>query len=98
MLIAVGGGPRALGTRAPSRFRPSRSSSGKGLHHPSRPRVTGLTPYDAASGAYSPLGSTTTTRRPRTRARSSSILTTVLLPAPIDPATTTLGLDTSPAA
>ena len=51
-----------------------------------------------ANAAYSPFGSMMTARRPRSRARSSIIFTTVLLPAPIEPATMTFGLDTKPAA
>src|ERR1700722_5667082 len=39
-----------------------------------------------------------TARRPRSNARSTIIFTTVLLPAPIEPATMTLGLDTTPVA
>jgi len=48
------------------------------------------------NAAYSPLGSRMTARRPRSSARSSIIFTTVLFPAPIEPATMTFGLDNRP--
>ena len=62
----MSGAPRAGTQRAPKALRLSRSSSEKGLHHPSRPRgATGTTPWRFASSPYSPLGSMTTARRPR---------------------------------
>ena len=96
-----------VGARAARPGRSRRARAGGGALR-RRSRRTGCTshrdrgrsaldPCAAASAAYSPLGSITTARRPRARARSSCIFTTVLLPAPIEPATTTLGFDTSPA-
>ena len=78
-------------------------SSGSGIervepHGPARTQRDGTNPHASARSAYSPLGSTTQARRPNTAWRQRNVLTNALLPRPICPNTTMLGLETTPAA
>ena len=73
-------------------------SSGFNRMAPPGRSATGRTPHASARSPYSPLGSTTQARRPKTACRQRKVLTKALLPRPIWPKTTMFGFDTTPAA
>ena len=58
----------------------------------------GATPQAAARELYSPFGSTTQARRPKTAWRQRYVLMNALFPRPICPNTIMLGLLTTPCA
>ncbi len=71
-------------------------SSGLSRTAPPGRRATGRTSQARASGPYSPFGSTTQACRPKTAWRQRYDFTNELLPRPIWPNTTALGLVTTP--
>ena len=91
--------PSADGPVRPPRPRALRTLvrvQGFSLMAPPGRRATGRTPQAAARSPYSPLGSTTQARRPKTAWRQRNVLTKALLPRPICPNTTMLGLEITP--
>ena len=78
------------------RRRSGPGSSGLSRMAPPGRNATGRMPQASARSAYSPLGSTTQARRPKTAWRQRKVLTKALLPRPICPNTTMFGLETTP--
>jgi len=73
---------------------PPAGSASSGLSRTAPPgrSCTGSTPKAAASGPYSPFGSSTAARRPKRMPRETNVLTSALFPRPRRPAIRMFGL------